>query len=133
MLEDKELQQHVNFLILNWNSPDAMVSEVTIENQTDKKWWQFWKLDSNQKNNIQNIVRYLLESTDDFLQILYKKYGAALQVDQIVTAVSQLYDTVVKLPLWLTPFSASIKNVVLTLIPVLVEFLNTKYGVSTNV
>jgi len=127
-IKTPELRQQLNFLVLNWNSPEILTSDVLPEDAPQKHWWEFWKLDSNQKNSIQNIFRYMLEGLDDFVKILFKKYGSPTDhQDEIISAISSLYDNVVVLPFWLKPLSSKFKEYFMLIIPICVAFLDSKY------
>jgi len=126
---DKDIRQHLNALVLNWNSDELVSSDVLPPDEEKVKWWQFWKMDASQKKNAQVIFRYLLESCDDFLKIILKKYGVFEgNKEEIIAAVSTLYDTTVTLPIWLKPFGGSLKNLVLIILPIFLDFLAEKYS-----
>jgi hypothetical protein len=126
MIQTPAIEKHVNFLVANWHSSDILVSEILPESN-NKKWWQFWKLDADQKQNLQNVFRYMLEGIEDFVIILQKTYGnIGDHQEDIVNGVSTLYDNIVTLPLWLKPFNSKIKGWVLLIVPIVVDFLDNR-------
>lgn len=128
---EKELQDHLDFLLLNWHSSDNLTSE-TLPDST-KKWWQFWKIDAEQKKSIQNVFQYLLESADDFVRIIYKKYGGIANHEaEILSAISTLYDSTITVPIWLLPFSGKLKSSIMLVIPVLIGYIDNKYNTTTT-
>jgi hypothetical protein len=144
------LRQHTNYLILNWENPHQTVLQPVSFVDNVKTWWNTWINDPKRKEEFANIIRYLLESLDDFIAIVIennKKLFTQENVaeynesstdpivleqksikDSIIDSFSKLYDSMMTLPLWLKPFSGSIRNLVVGIIaPIVLDFILRKY------
>lgn len=143
------LRQHTNFLILNWDSPDANILQPVSFTDNIKTWWQTWISDPKRKEELSTIIRYLLESLDDFVNLVIQNQSeetltvlvaasgdsnienttTQISIKQsILNSFSKVYDSVMKLPLWLQPFSGKIKSLVVSVVaPIVLDYILRKY------
>ena len=94
---------------------------------TAPKWWQFWK----QQQFMNAAIQFLMDSLDEM--ILHVDKTVDIGPDKkatVLAAAAMLYDLVVKdiLPLWLSPFSGSIRVIVIyTIVSLAIDFIVSKY------
>lgn len=119
------LIKQLDWLLWNWDVDE--VSEKTPEN---RKWWEFWKLDQDQKRSLLVVGRYLIEAVDDFVNIIKKETNPSEYKATVLDSISTLYDRVIKyakIPIWIKPFGKYVKSFIInTLCSLLIDFLLRK-------
>jgi hypothetical protein len=102
------ISEQYNWLVYSWDSEE--VSENTPE---ERRWWEFWKLDTSQKKSLLVIIRYLIEALDDFVRIALKEENPLEYKSTVLFSMSDLYDKVIKeftFPWYLKLFKTFFKN-----------------------
>jgi hypothetical protein len=110
-----EFRMHVAYLANTWKMEEVPVAEIP----DDRKWWQFWKVDSDRKKNLESISRYMLEALDDFVQIMLKNNGVEehdVLRTLVIDSIESLYGDVVVLPWWVRPMASQIKVIIINVI-----------------
>lgn len=97
------------------------------EENPSPRWWQFWK---NTKF-VKKACKFMLDAVDALIVYVDDLIeGGPDKKATVVAALAALFDVVVKdlLPIWLKPFAAGIKQlVVYMMLALLVDFIVGKY------
>jgi hypothetical protein len=127
LIYSRGINKHLDWLIFNWDS-----KEVSAEIPEDRQWWEFWKINQEEKKNLLVIGRYLLEGLEDFIDLaIAESDDEILEYKMtILSSMSTLYDRVIKdanIPWWIKPFSSYLKDIVINvIISLLFDFLIKK-------
>lgn len=130
-----QLRQHTNFLITQWKSEgqDKTVQTVAFLD-TVNSWWSKLFADTKYSDTQADVIKYLLNSVNDFVEIALKTLGTDklkftdLIVSNMVASFAKVYDATITLSWYFKPFSKQIRTLVIeTMCPILIEFLINKY------
>lgn len=117
----EEIKIHLMALIAAW--------DAELEETKKKAWWKPWTW--FQKVNLVKATNFLLQSLDEFIQIVDQ--AIELGPDKkatVLDVISRLYDYVIAeaLPIWLKPFAAPVKNyIIYILISSAIDWIVEKY------
>jgi len=121
----EKINKHKNWLVWSWHTDEVSVN--------DKEWWEFWKLNADEKKSLIVVGRYLLEGLDDFVTIARSENSNdpfSLK-KTILLAMDSLYDTVMKdakTPWWFAPFKGTVKGIIINVIfSLLIDYILNKY------
>lgn len=89
------------------------------------------------KVSIREVVRFIIECTDEFVVMVGGMVGSTGDVKEIVkNCVTMLYDNIIAgvLPIWLKPFSGTIKWVIIdVIVDNLIDYLVEQYKTGARV
>jgi|TARA_Y100000034_G_scaffold86053_1_gene103154 hypothetical protein len=117
-IQVNELESKVNELLNAWKT----------ENPIKKGWFGFL---SNVKVSFNKICAFLINSLDEFIQLVDDKLGdGADKKATVMVYVEKLYDEIVtlSLPIFLKPFNIPIKRfVIMVIVSGAIDFVVAKY------
>ena len=134
------IEDRAQFLSQVWQMPEQTTALIKDE----PKWWEFWKLSENKERSLEAAVRYMVMSTDDFLEI-FKKYIFEIgnisennvrsiyadAKEYMIESSDYLYTSVIKLPWWMKPFYGTLKKIVVSIVvPAILDYVFEKYLLS---
>lgn len=130
------LKQQSNFLVQSWKNPNQQTVQPVSFLSSMTGWWNAWINDPAQKARLDNIIRYLVEAVDDFVNIVLndlKPEEASAQQSVVLGYIKEsftaVYDATIVLPWWLKPFGGRVRTLAIEVIcPVIVNFLLSKYS-----
>lgn len=120
-----DINGHATNLIAHWQSNE--VSTIP----ENRKWWEFWKIDTKRKKRLDVIFRFIIEAMDDLLNIVTNKTKEVIQYRiDIIDGISDIYDVVIadaELPWWTIPIRPTLKNIFVNILaPVLLDYMIRK-------
>lgn len=99
--------------------------KIWDDTKVDVPWWKFWK-----RINFTPVTNFLIKALDDLVAYFIEaSIPGQDKKATVLDTVGKLYDYIVMVPLFLRPFSGSIRNYIInTLVSASIDWLIEKYN-----